>query len=40
MMFLDRGLAAPITIGVVEADPAVRTLEGTPFERRGFEHEL
>jgi thiamine-monophosphate kinase len=40
MMFLDRGLAAPITIGVVEADPAVRTLAGEPFERRGFEHEL
>ena len=40
MMFLDRGLEAPITVGVVVSDPAVRTLDGQPFERRGFEHEL
>jgi thiamine-monophosphate kinase len=40
MLFLDRGLEAPITIGVVVEDPAVRTLGGVPFERRGFEHDL
>jgi thiamine-monophosphate kinase len=40
MMFYDRGLAAPLTLGVVVADPFVRTLRGEPFPRRGFEHEL
>ena len=40
LLYLDRGLEAPITIGRVVEDPAVRTLEGEPFERRGFEHNL
>ena len=40
LMFHDRGLAAPISVGVVVADPAVRTLRGAPFERRGWQHRL
>jgi thiamine-monophosphate kinase len=40
MIFLDRGLEAPITIGEVLEDPGVRTLAGEAFERRGFEHDL
>jgi thiamine-monophosphate kinase len=40
LLYLDRGLEAPITIGLVVEDPAVRTLAGSPFERRGFEHDL
>jgi thiamine-monophosphate kinase len=40
LLYLDRGLEAPITIGVVVEDPAVRTLSGSPLERRGFEHDL
>jgi thiamine-monophosphate kinase len=40
MVFVDRGLRAPLTIGVVLEDPLTRTLRGDEFERRGFEHEL
>ena len=40
LVFLDRGLRAPITIGTVVIDITVRTLRGEPFERRGFEHQL
>jgi thiamine-monophosphate kinase len=40
MMFFDRGLREPITLGVVVADPLVRTLGGQRFLRQGFEHEL
>jgi thiamine-monophosphate kinase len=40
MLYLDRGLEAPITLGWVVEDPAVRTLGGEPLERRGFEHDL
>ena len=40
MMFVDRGLRAPLSIGVVVADSAVRTLGGEVFLRRGFEHQL
>jgi thiamine-monophosphate kinase len=40
MIFYDRGLRAPLTIGVVEADPARRTLRGEPLTRRGYEHRL
>jgi thiamine-monophosphate kinase len=40
MIFYDRGLRAPLSIGVVEADPAKRTLRGEPLVRRGFEHSL
>jgi thiamine-monophosphate kinase len=40
LMFLDRGLRAPISVGVVVADSARRTLAGEVFLRRGFEHQL
>jgi thiamine-monophosphate kinase len=40
MVFYDRGLRAPITVGVVLEDPLRRTLRGEVFERRGFEHDL
>ena len=40
MVFYDRGLREPITIGMVLQDPLRRTLGGDVFERRGFEHEL
>lgn len=40
LVFADRGLGAPLAIGVVVGDPAVRTLRGEPFPRRGFEHQL
>jgi thiamine-monophosphate kinase len=40
LMFLDRGLRAPLTLGVVVADRWRRTLAGEPFPRRGFEHQL
>jgi thiamine-monophosphate kinase len=40
MVFYDRGLREPITIGVVLEDPLRRTLGGDVLERRGFEHEL
>ena len=40
MIFHDRGLRDPLTIGVVNADPGVRTYQGEPFARRGFQHQL
>ena len=40
LMFVDRGLRAPITLGVVVADRAVRTLAGEPLARQGFEHQF
>jgi thiamine-monophosphate kinase len=40
LMFVDRGLRAPITLGIVVSDRSVRTLAGEPFARRGFEHQL
>jgi thiamine-monophosphate kinase len=40
MIFLDRGLRAPLTIGRVVADPTVRTCRGEVFERRGFQHQF
>jgi thiamine-monophosphate kinase len=40
LIFLDRGLRAPLTIGRVIADQSIRTLRGEPFERRGFQHLL
>jgi thiamine-monophosphate kinase len=40
MIFLDRGLRAPIAIGRVVADQASRTLKGEKFERRGWQHQL
>jgi thiamine-monophosphate kinase len=40
MIFLDRGLRAPLTIGRVVADPTVRTCWGEVFERRGWQHQF
>jgi thiamine-monophosphate kinase len=40
MVFLDRGLRAPITIGRVVANESERTLRGARFERRGWQHQL
>ena len=40
MIFLDRGLRAPITIGAILADTSVRLLEGVDFVRRGWQHQL
>ena len=40
MIFLDRGLRPPITIGTVKADPLLRRCEGEEFERRGWQHQL
>lgn len=40
MIFLDRGLRAPLTIGRVVGDVAVRTWRGAPFERKGWQHQL
>jgi thiamine-monophosphate kinase len=40
LVFLDRGLRAPLSIGEIVADPSERTLAGQPLERRGFQHLL
>jgi thiamine-monophosphate kinase len=40
MIYIDRGLRAPITIGRIIADPEVRLCEGETFERRGWQHQL
>jgi thiamine-monophosphate kinase len=40
LVFVDRGLAAPITIGRVVQDPMTRTLRGDALTRRGFQHRL
>ncbi len=40
MIFQDRGLNVPITIGRVVAERAVRTLRGVSFERSGWQHRL
>ena len=40
LVFLDRGLRAPLRIGVVVSDPASRTWRGEGFERRGWQHQL
>jgi len=40
MIFVDRGLDTPITIGSVVADVGHRTLRGESFERRGWQHQL
>jgi thiamine-monophosphate kinase len=40
LVFLDRGLRAPLTIGRVVADRSARTLRGERFERRGWQHQL
>lgn len=40
LIFHDRGLAAPLTIGHVVADPTERTLRGEHLVRRGFQHQF
>jgi thiamine-monophosphate kinase len=40
MIFIDRGLRAPISIGIVNKDVTVRLCDGEVFERRGFQHQL
>ncbi|HUY16123.1 MAG TPA: thiamine-phosphate kinase [Acidimicrobiales bacterium] len=40
MIFFDRGLREPMSVGFVVADRSVRTLGGAPFLRQGFEHDL
>jgi thiamine-monophosphate kinase len=40
LVFQDRGLRAPISIGVVVEDVATRTWRGDAFERRGWQHQL
>jgi thiamine-monophosphate kinase len=40
LIFHDRNLAAPITIGRVVADVTRRTYQGVTFERRGWQHQL
>ena len=40
MIFHDRGLRTPLTIGRVVADRRVRTLRGENFDRRGWQHWL
>jgi len=40
LVFLDRGLRAPLRIGVVVPDVATRTWRGEEFERRGWQHQL
>ena len=40
LIFLDRGLRAPLPIGRVVKDPTMRTLRGQQLERRGFQHLL
>ncbi|MDE3064317.1 MAG: thiamine-phosphate kinase [Acidobacteriota bacterium] len=40
MIFLDRRLREPLTIGRVVADPATRTYLGATFARRGWQHQF
>ena len=40
MIFHDRGLGDPITVGRVVKDVTVRTLRGAPFDRKGWQHRL
>jgi len=40
MIFQDRRLREPITIGRVVADPLTRTYQGAAFIRRGWEHQF
>ncbi len=40
MVFLDRGLRAPLTIGTVVEDTATRTLRGEEFGRWGWQHQV
>ena len=40
LIFQDRGLRKPLTVGTVVSDAGVRTLRGEDFERRGWQHQL
>jgi thiamine-monophosphate kinase len=40
MIYIDRGLRAPITIGRIHEDAAVRLCDGEKFLRRGWQHQL
>jgi thiamine-monophosphate kinase len=40
MIFIDRGLRAPVTIGIIHRDVNVRLCDGEVFERRGWQHQL
>jgi thiamine-monophosphate kinase len=40
MIFIDRGLRAPITIGRIAGDPKIRLCCGETFERRGWQHQF
>jgi len=40
LIFHDRGLNNPLTIGRVVADPKIRTWLGRDFERLGWQHRL
>jgi len=40
MIFIDRHLRDPITIGRVVADAATRTYQGSALERRGWQHQF
>ena len=40
MIFIDRGLRAPLTIGTINRDVNVRVCDGEVFERRGWQHQL
>jgi thiamine-monophosphate kinase len=40
MIFIDRGLRAPVTIGTIHRDVNVRLCDGEVFERRGWQHQL
>jgi thiamine-monophosphate kinase len=40
MIFVDRGLRAPITIGTIRDDESLRLCDGKAFARRGFQHQL
>jgi len=40
MIFIDRGLRAPLSIGTINRDVNVRVCDGDVFERRGWQHQL
>jgi thiamine-monophosphate kinase len=40
MIFIDRGLRAPVTIGTINRDVNVRLCNGEVFERRGWQHQF
>jgi thiamine-monophosphate kinase len=40
LIFVDRGLRAPLTIGTIHQDRSVRLCDGEAFARRGWQHTL